>query len=161
MSPLLAWALTILLIALGIVGAVVPGMPGPLLIFVAGLLHWLLLPGIVSPWTLVLLAVLAALSLIADWAFAAAGAKAFGGSRWGLAGASLGSLLGLPFGLAGLLAGAVLGGAAAEALGAGRSAPRALKAGLGAGLGVLAGTLGRLALALAMAALLTANFLMR
>lgn len=159
MTPALVLGVTAVLVLCGIVGAVVPGVPGPLLIFVASVFEWWFLPKFVSPWTLVVLAVLSAASLAAEWAFAAVGAKAFGGSRWSLVGAPLGALVGLPFGVVGILVGAVLGAAAAEAAFAGRSAPDALKAGFGAGLGVIAGTMGRVAIALAMAAWLLANYL--
>lgn len=154
------WILTLVLIVLGTIGSVAPMVPGATLIFVAGVLDWRLWPGSVSPWTLGALAVLSALTLVAEWAASALGSKVFGGSRWSLAGAPLGALCGLPFGLAGILAGAVLGAAAAEAVLAGRSAPRALRAGVGAGLGVLAGTIARVAIALSMSALLVANLLL-
>jgi uncharacterized protein YqgC (DUF456 family) len=154
-----AWALASLLILLGIAGSVLPALPGAPLILAAAVVHRLMLPGYVSMWSIVLLAVLSAVTILAEWAMSAVGARAFGGSKWSLIGAPVGALLGLPFGLFGILAGAVLGAAALEAAFAGRSAPDALKAGLGAGLGVVAGTFGRLAIALAMAAWLVADFL--
>lgn len=155
----LVWAVVVLLIVAGVAGAVLPALPGAPLILVAAILHWWLIPGLVSPWTLVALALLSVLTVVADWALGALGARKFGGTKWSLAGAPLGALLGLPFGLAGILAGAVLGAAAFEMLFARREAPDALKAGLGAGLGVIAGTFGRLAIALSMAAWLVADFL--
>lgn len=160
MSPAVVLGVTVLLVLTGIVGSVLPGLPGPILIFVAGCFEWWFLPAFVSPWTLVALAVLSAISFAADWAFVAVGAKVFGGSRWSWAGAPVGALIGLPFGLAGMLVGAVLGAAVAEAVFAGRKAPDALKAGLGAALGVLAGTAGRVMISLAMAFLLLANYLL-
>lgn len=159
MSPELVWALAVALMLAGVAGAILPGLPGAPLILVAAVAHRLLLPGYVSVWTIALLAVLSVLTVVADWALGAAGARKFGGSKWSLVGAPVGALLGLPFGLFGILAGAVLGAAALEALFAGRSASDALKAGLGAGLGVIAGTAGRLVLAVAMAAWLAADFL--
>lgn len=161
MSPAVVQLVTAVLVLFGIAGTVIPGIPGVLLIFAAACFEWWFLPAFVSPWTLGVLAVLSAVSLAADWTFAAFGAKAFGGSRWSYAGAPLGALLGLPFGLAGLLVGAVAGAALAEAVFAGRSAPHALKAGFGAGLGIVAGTAGRVLTALAMASWLLANNLMR
>jgi uncharacterized protein YqgC (DUF456 family) len=161
MSPAAAWALTVVLVLIGVVGAALPVLPGAVIIFAAALFAWAFVPGGVSVVTLVVLAVLSVVSLLADWAGAALGAKAFGGTRWGLAGAVGGAVLGLPFGFAGLLGGAVLGAAALEAAVAGRKAPDALKAGLGAALGVLAGTLGRVAIALAMTAWLAADLLIR
>lgn len=154
-----AWAAAAVLIVLGVAGSVLPGLPGAPLIFAAAVLVRLLVPGYVSVWSLVLLALLSALTLLADWALSALGARAFGGTKWSLIGAPLGALVGVFFGVFGILAGAVLGAAAFEAAFAGRTAPDALKAGLGAGLGVVAGTFGRLAIALAMSAWLVADFL--
>lgn len=159
MTPALVWLLTVVLMLAGVAGAVLPALPGAPLILVAAVVHRLLLPGYVSVWTIVLLALLAALTVVADWALGAFGARKFGGTKWSLIGAPVGALLGLPFGLVGIILGAVLGAAALEAAFAGRTAADALKAGLGAGLGVVAGTAGRLALAVAMALWLTADFL--
>lgn len=155
----LAWLLTAALVVLGVAGSVLPGLPGAPLILAAALLNRLLLPGHVSGWTLLVLALLSLLTFAADLALGALGGRAFGGTRWSWFGAPVGALLGLPLGLFGLLVGAVLGAAAFEMLGAKRAAPEALKAGLGAGLGVLAGTAGRLAIALAMAVWLVADLL--
>lgn len=159
MSPGWVWAATALLAAAGLLGSVVPALPGAPLILAAAVLHRALLPGYVSLATLVALALLAVLSLAAEWVLGAEGARRFGGTRWSWIGAPVGALLGLPLGLAGILAGAVLGAAAFEAAFAGRSARDALKAGVGAGLGVIAGTAGRLLLALAMVAWLAADLL--
>ncbi len=160
MSPAVVFFITAFLVLAGVAGSVIPGIPGPLLIFVAAVFEWWFVPRFVSPWTLFVLAFLAAVSFAADWAFAAIGAKALGGTRWSLIGAPLGALFGLPFGFAGLLIGAVLGAALAEGVMAGRKAPQALKAGLGAGMGVLAGTAARAALSVAMALWLLANYLL-
>ncbi|MBI3565629.1 MAG: DUF456 domain-containing protein [Elusimicrobia bacterium] len=160
MTVSIVLAVTVILVLTGVAGSVLPGVPGPTLIFAAAVFEWWFLPAFVSPWTLVLFAVLAAVSFAADWAFAAVGAKAFGGSRWGLVGAPVGALFGLPFGVAGLLVGALLGAALAEAVFAGRKAPDALKAGLGAGLGVVAATASRVAICVAMGLWLLANYLL-
>jgi len=160
MPPSVVLTLTTLLAVVGILGSLIPGVPGPLLVFVAALFEWWFLPAFVSPWTLGLFVVLSALSAAADWLMSAAGARLFGGTRWSLLGAPLGALCGLPFGIAGLVLGAVFGAALCEALFAGREAKHALKAGVGAGLGLLAGALGRLMIALAMAVWLLANYLM-
>lgn len=159
MPPGVVLTLTTLLVVVGILGSLIPGVPGPLLVFVAAIFEWWFLPSFVSPWTLGLFAVLSALSVAADWLSAAAGARLFGGSRWSLLGAPVGALFGLPFGVTGLILGAVFGAALCEGVFAGKEAKHALKAGLGAGLGLLAGTVGRLMIALAMAVWLLANYL--
>lgn len=159
MEPAVVWTLTALLALLGFAGAVLPGIPGAPLIFAAALVNWLFLPGYVSPWTLIVLALLSVLTFAAEWGLSALGARFSGGGRWSLLGAPVGALCGLPFGLFGIVLGAVLGAAAAEAWFAGRNAKDALRAGVGAGLGVLAGTLGRVAIAVAMIAWLGADLL--
>lgn len=157
MNPALVWASTALLTVLGVAGAVVPGLPGVPLILAAAVLHRWLLPGYVSGWTLGVLALLAALSVIVDVLCGMAGVKTFGGGRWGALGAALGAAIGLVFGPAGLFAGAVLGAAACELALDRRAIDDALKAGLGAALGLLLGTAARLGLALLMAAWLAAD----
>lgn len=157
MNPAAVWTLTALLAALGVAGAVVPGLPGAPLILAAAVLHRWLLPGFVNGWTLAVLALLAALSVVVDVLCGMAGVKRFGGGRWGALGAALGAAIGLFFGPLGLFAGAVLGAAACEMACDRRAVDDALKAGVGAALGLLVGTAARLGLALLMAAWLAAD----
>lgn len=157
MSPSAVWLLTALLTVIGVAGAVVPGLPGAPLILAAAVLHRWLLPGFVSGWTLGVLSLLAALSVVVDVLCGMAGVKRFGGGRWGALGAALGAAIGLFFGPFGLIAGAVLGAAACEVACDRRAVDDALKAGLGAALGLLIGTAARLGLALLMAAWLAAD----
>jgi uncharacterized protein len=106
----LLWTLAVALIAIGLVGVVLPAVPGTILIF-AGLLLGAWADGFtrVGAGTLVVLGLLAAASYGIDFAAAALGAKRLGASRRAMAGAALGTLLGLMFGLPGLIVGPFLG----------------------------------------------------
>ena len=159
MSPAAVWAVSILLVVLGVAGSVLPALPGAPLILVAAVLHRWLLPGYVSLWTIAALAVLAAVSVVVDAACGVLGVQRFGGGRWAMLGAGAGAAIGLFFGPFGLFAGAIIGAVACEMAFDRKALNDALKAGLGAGLGMLVGTVLRLGLALLMAAWLTADCL--
>ena len=147
------WTLTALLILVGLVGSVVPLLPGTTLIFAATLLHKFLLPDTLGWGAVVWVGVFWLLSLAADFACTLLGSRLLGGSKWGLAGASGGALAGMFFSLPALLLGTIFGAIAAEKLGAKRSDGDAVKSGLGAALGFLVGTVVRVFFALAMVAL--------
>ncbi|QYJ14319.1 hypothetical protein Rxycam_00115 [Rubrobacter xylanophilus DSM 9941] len=109
----------------GLVGSVVPGLPGVPLIFLSALAYAYLTGfEVVGAAPLVLLGLFAALALVADFAATAYGARRFGASRWGTAGGALGALLGTLLGalllgvgaIPGLILGAVAGVFAGEHL---------------------------------------------
>jgi len=147
------WTLTVLLLLAGIVGSVVPMLPGTTLIFGGVLLHKFLLPGSVSTAAVVWIGVFWLLSTAADFACTLLGARLFGGSKWGMTGAGGGAMVGMFFSLPALLLGTMLGAIAAEKLLGKRSDRDALKSGLGAALGFIVSTFVRAAFALAMVAL--------
>lgn len=157
MPPTLVWLLVAALTLAGLIGSVVPGLPGAPLIFAAAAVLEVFLPRYLSGWTLAGLAVLAAFSAVLDLALAAAGGRRLGGGRWGMIGAGVGAALGLAFGPVGLFAGAFAGAVAGEFLIGKKPLDLAAKAGLGAWLGLVASTAGKAALALAMAAWLAAD----
>lgn len=148
---LLCWTLTLVLMAIGLIGTVLSAIPGTALIFGAAVLHRVLLgPGKSVGWfTLLVLALLLALSVLVDFAGGWLGAKRFGASRWGMTGAFLGALVGIFFGFIGLLIGPIVGALAGELL-AGRKLVEAGRASWGALLGNLAASLGKLVIGLVM-----------
>ena len=98
-GPLLA--LTIVLMAVGLLGSVVPGLPGVTLIFLSALLYAILTDfQTVGAVILVILFVLAALAFLADFFATSYGARRFGASNWGTVGGAIGGIVGA---LAGLL----------------------------------------------------------
>jgi uncharacterized protein YqgC (DUF456 family) len=158
LAPLL-WILAIGLVLVGIVGTVVPGLPGAILVL-AGLTLAAWIDGFARVgWvTLVWLAVLTAAAYALDFAATAIGARRFGTSWWGVLGAVAGTLGGLFFAPVGLIVGPFLGAFLAELI-AWRDVRQAGRAGLGAWLGLLLGTAGRLALVLAMVGLFAVAYL--
>jgi len=147
------WSLTVLLFAAGLIGSVVPLLPGTTLIFLGALLHRVLLPETLS-WTVVIwIGVIWLFSVAADFLCTLVGARLFGGSKWGMTGAGGGALVGMFFSLPALLLSTILGAVAAEKFIGKRTHEDALKSGIGAALGFLANTVVRLACAFAMIAL--------
>lgn len=144
------WTVVILLLLIGLVGSVLPLLPGTTLILLGvGLQKWLL-PDTLA-WTAVIwIAVFWLVSILSDLACTLIGTRLFGGGKWGMAGASGGALVGMFFSLPFLLFGTMLGAVLAEKWGGKRSDEQALKSGIGAALGFLASTVVRLACALAM-----------
>lgn len=157
MSPAIVWLLTAALLLLGLLGSVVPGLPGAPVIFAAAVWHELFLPQYLSGPTLALLGLLACLSAALDLLLSAAGGRRMGATYWGVMGAGLGAMVGIFFGPLGLFAGAVGGAAAAELLLAGKPINLAARAGLGAGLGLLVSTAAKALLALFMVGLFLAD----
>ena len=149
----LTWIIAILLVAAGLAGLVLPALPGPLLLF-AGLLMaaWAEQFVHVGTWTLVVLAVMAALASLADFVAGAFGAKRYGASPRSVAGAALGAIVGIFFGLPGLLLGPFIGALLGE-LSARRDLAAAGRAGWGATVGLVLGTAAKLALGFAMVGL--------
>jgi len=149
-GPALLFLLAFLLVVLGLVGLLLPVLPGaPLLL--AGLVAaaWAENFEKVGWGTLALIGLLAFFGTFIDFAAGAFGAKRFGASKAGMAGAVLGAIVGLFFGLPGVLLGPFVGAVAGELL-ARRSAGAAGRAGVGAALGLVFGAAAKLALAFTM-----------
>ncbi len=146
------WVVTAGFFLAGGAGSVVPGMPGPPLVFVGALAYALLTGFAKLGWSVMLtLAGLAALSQVLDYLASAYGAKRFGGSRWGIWGSVLGGLIGLVlFSLPGMIVGLFAGAVLPELLLGRKDAATSLKIGGGSLLGFLGGTLLKLVFSLAM-----------
>lgn len=151
--PYLWWSLTLLLIFVGLVGSVLPLLPGTTLIFVGAVLQRVLLPETIGTTAVVWIGVLWIISVLADFACTLVGARLLGGSKWGMTGASGGAFVGMFFSPLAILLGTLLGAVAAEKLLSKRTDKDALKSGLGAALGFLVSTIVRVMFALAMVAL--------
>jgi len=116
-STALWYALALILVLIGLAGAVLPALPGVPLVF-AGLLLTAWADGFENVGTVVLivLAVITLLTLLVDFWAAAAGARRVGASRSALLGAVLGAFAGMFFGLLGVFAGPFIGAVAGELL---------------------------------------------
>jgi len=145
------WLLVAVLFAVGLIGAVLPILPGTTIILAAAIIHRIALgPEKSVGWrTIVILILLTLASYAFDFLSGYFGAKYFGATRWGAFGGILGAIVGIFFGLLGLLAGPVIGALAGELLG-GKRLIDAGRAGWGSLLGNLAGMIGKLIIAVIM-----------
>jgi len=111
-GPLLA--LTFVLMFVGLLGSVLPGLPGVTLIFLSALVYALLTDfRTVGAAILVILFVFAAIAFVADFVATSYGARRFGASNWGTVGGAIGGIAGALIGLLllgiGFLFGLILG----------------------------------------------------
>ena len=153
METTLLWILAAVLVVIGLLGVVLPALPGAPLVL-AGLVAGAAADDFayVGPWALVGLGVLAALSYAADFVAGAFGAQRFGASKRAIAGAVMGALAGLFFGIPGVLLGPFVGAVLGEMSDHG-DLRKAGRAGLGATLGLALGAAAKVSLMFAMLAI--------
>ncbi len=132
---------TICLLLAGAVGCVLPVLPGHLIILIAAIAHRLMLDGDsgLRWWSFAILILLMAISQTFEMLSGAAGSKWFGGTRWGAAGALVGTLIGLFFLPFGLLLGPLIGAFVGEIAFAKKDTRPAAISGVGSVVGTLAG----------------------
>jgi uncharacterized protein len=107
-GPLLA--LTLVLMFVGLLGSVLPGLPGVTLIFLSALVYALLTDfRTVGAAILVILFVFAAIAFVADFVATSYGARRFGASNWGTVGGAIGGIAGALIGLLFLGIGSLFG----------------------------------------------------
>lgn len=150
MATALIWLLAGLLIGTGLLGLVLPALPGPALLF-GGLVSaaWAEHFAYVGTLTLVVIGVLALLAHVLDFVAGSLGAKRYGASGRAVLGAAIGAFVGLFFGLLGVLLGPFVGAVLGE-LSVRPDLAAAGRAGYGATLGMIVGTAAKLALGVAM-----------
>src|SRR5438128_9808178 len=152
------WFFTIALFAVGLIGTVLPILPGTTIILAAVIIHRIMLGADKSVgWkAIVVLILLTLLSYVFDFLGSYFGAKYFGATRWGALGAIAGALVGLFFGIIGLFVGPVIGAVAGEFI-AGKRMIDAGRAGWGSLLGNLGALIGKLIIALVMISIFLVN----
>ena len=154
----LIWVAAGALVLIGLVGVVLPALPGTVLIF-AGLLlaawadHFTRVGGV----TLAIIGVIGAASYGVDFVAAALGTRRLGASPRAMAGAALGTIAGLFFGLPGIIFGPFVGAVAGE-LTVTRDVVRVGRAGVAAWIGFVIGMAIKVGLAFLMLAIFAAAF---
>ena len=139
----LAWLLLALSAAAGLLGVVVPVIPGAIVLFLGALIHKWMLPQFLDWWTIGGLLLLVIVDRLVDFAGTALGAKWFGGTKWGIIGALVGGFVGLFAGIIGIIIGPVIGAIVFELIWAKSHPKEAARAGMGAGVGFGISTVGR------------------
>ncbi|MBM7126817.1 DUF456 domain-containing protein [Dyella flava] len=147
------YVLAAALVVIGLIGAVLPNLPGIPMIF-GGI--WLAAAvdnyrHLGTTW-LIVLGLIAAFGIAMDFIAASLGAKRVGASSLAVWGASIGTIVGLFFGLPGLILGPFVGALAGELFSSG-SVLRSAHVGMGTWLGLLFGALVKLVLSLIMVAM--------
>ena len=160
MEPTIYYAIATVLVIVGVLGTVLPVLPGTFLVF-AGLLlaSWADQFTRVGWIGLTIIGALALLAVAADLIASALGAKRVGASPQALVGATLGGVIGLLFGIPGMILGPFAGAVAGELLARGRLA-QAGKVGIGTWLGLLAAAVLKVVIAFLMIATFFAFYLM-
>ena len=127
------------LVAAGMVGCVVPVVPGPILSYCA----ILCLLGTSHAPTVAVLVTFGVVTIIAtvlDYVVPALGAKKFNCSKLGIVGCAIGTVIGIAFFPLGLLLGPFLGAVVGELI-AGKPLGKSFWGGIGAFIGFLVGTI--------------------
>lgn len=151
--------LALMLIIAGLLGTVLPALPGLPLMFAGA---WLLAYSgdyqIIGSNTLIVLGILVAVGSAMDYVAGLLGAKFTGASKQALWGAFIGSVVGVFFSIPGLILGPLIGAAAGE-FWARRDLLGAGKVGVGTFIGFIIGTVAKVGCALAVVFTLAGVFL--
>lgn len=136
---ILLWIVAVACVVVGVAGAVLPAVPGPVLVF-GGLFLAAWAEGFVYVgWgTIAVLALLTVLAYAVDFGASVLGARRVGASKSGLVGAMVGTVAGLPLGLPGILLGPFIGATIGE-LTARKDLRAAGRVGMGTWLGLVLG----------------------
>jgi len=143
-------AIGIIFLITGLLGAVLPVLPGPPLSFAALiLLQFTKFKPFTEEFLIIMGLIMAAVTIL-DYIIPIYGTKRFGGSKQGVRGSTIGLIVGIivlpatgillgPFGILGIILGPFIGAYIGEKM-SGKESDAALKAALGSFIGFLAGT---------------------
>ena len=160
-EQIIGLSLTLLVMLAGLIGSLLPILPGTPLVLVAAIGHRLYFgEASVSNLVLGVLVALTVVSLVFDFLASLLGAKKFGATWRGMTGAVIGGVIGLFFSLPGIILGPFLGAMLFEMLG-GQEFKKATRAGAGAAAGLLLGIVGKFSIGVVMMILFATNVIMR
>ena len=129
-----------LCIVIGIIGCIVPGLPGVPVAY-AGLWIAQATERVDFSWQMLLIwGIVTVVVSILDYVVPAWGTKQFGGTKYGVWGSMIGVFAGLFFGAAGVIIGPLVGAIIGEII-CGKELALALRAGWGSFIGLLFGTI--------------------
>lgn len=129
----------LLLNGLGILGCIIPAIPGPVFSWLSLLLFFFLPERDFSTTTLVVSGLLMAAVALIDYVVPVLSAKKFGSSKEGVYGGMIGIVVGLFFSPVGIILGPLVGTIVGDLI-AGGTFTKALNSGLGSLVGFLVGT---------------------
>ncbi|MDD2598528.1 MAG: DUF456 domain-containing protein [Kiritimatiellae bacterium] len=150
-TVILIIAAAVLLSLFGIIGCILPAMPGVLFSYGALLLLWFTTDVQISNKVLIIFGLLTAVVSVVDTVLPIYLPKKFGSSSYGVAGATIGLIVGLFFPPLGLIIGPLIGAFALEYFKS-RKAGDALVAGIGSFFGFMIGTVLKISLSVTITA---------
>ncbi len=160
-QEIIGLCVSLLVMLVGLIGSIVPVLPGTPVILLAAIIHRLIFGDHgASTLVLICLTLLTLLSFGFDYLASMYGAKKLGATRRGVIGAVVGGIVGLFFSIPGIILGPFVGAVIFEMAG-GRHIKPATRAGMGAMLGLLAGAVGKLAICMAMIGVFTLSVIIR
>ena len=160
-AEIIGLSLALLVMLAGLIGSLLPVLPGTPLVLVAAIAHRLYFGQAgVSNLVLGILVALTLVSVLFDFLAGMLGAKRFGATWRGMTGALVGGIIGLFFSLPGIILGPFLGAMLFEMLG-GKEFKKAIHAGLGATVGLLLGIVGKFSICVVMMILFATNVILR
>ena len=137
---ILLLVIAFILIVIGIIGCIVPGLPGTPIAY-AGLWVAQATDRIDFSWQFLLIwGIVVVIISVLDYLVPAWGTKRYGGTKWGVWGSTIGVFIGLFFGAAGVILGPLVGAVIGELI-AGKELASALRAGWGSFIGIFFGTI--------------------
>lgn len=146
----LLWILVVVLIVVGVLGNVIPVLPGAVFVFAGiALGAWIDDFSRVSGTVVIVAAVLMGLSWLVDYLSGVLGARRVGASREAIIGALVGTVAGVFTGLVGVLFLPLVGAAVGEFI-AVRNVPRAGSVGVATWIGMIIGIAVKIALSFVM-----------
>ncbi len=153
----LLWILSAALIVAGVVGTVLPLLPGTLLVWAGIVLGaWIDDFARVGWGTLTVITILAVTAWVLDYAAGLLGAKKAGASHWAIVGAALGTIAGIFMGFIGVLFMPLVGAVIGELI-ARRSSSGAVRVGIATWLGVILGLIAKVVIAFVMIGIFIAS----
>ena len=130
--------IAIILGLVGLVGVIVPVIPGTLLSYGGLLYMYFTSETTITVTQLVIFGVVSTAAIVLDYILPGYFSKKFGGTKYGIAGATVGAILGVFFGLIGIILGPFVGAVIGELIGNKIEFNQALKVGFGSLLAFLA-----------------------
>jgi uncharacterized protein YqgC (DUF456 family) len=136
---ILLYVVALVVVLIGLIGCIIPAIPGPPISFIGLLIvHWTKSTEVSSD-LLWITGVAMVVVTVLDYVVPIWGTKKFGGSKYGTWGSMIGLIVGLFFGPIGIIIGPFLGAFVGELI-YGRTQEDAFRSGLGSFIGFLLGT---------------------
>ena len=130
----------VILGVVGLLGAVIPVLPGTILSYIGFMCVYFVDGSSISTLQLALCGIVSIAVIVLDYILPGYFSKLFGGTKYGITGATIGTIVGMFFGIVGIIIGPFVGAFIGEMIGRQIEPKQALKVGIGAMLAFIAGT---------------------